>query len=112
MAEFFASGRAVDLILFLMGLEAIGLLVLWRMRADAAYRRVALLLILASGGCLLLAVRAALTGAPWAWVSLFLTASLVVHLVDLRLRWVADDRHRTRRLTARRRCDLRIRQAD
>ena len=86
MAEFFASGRAVDLILFLMGLEAIGLLVLWRMRGSGI-PPVALLLILASGGCLLLAVRAALTGAPWAWVSFFLTASLAVHLVDLRLRW-------------------------
>ncbi|HYN77331.1 MAG TPA: hypothetical protein VES73_06020 [Lamprocystis sp. (in: g-proteobacteria)] len=86
MAEFFASGRAVDLVLLLMGLEGIVLMMFWR-RRGCGIPPTALLLILASGGCLLLAVRAALTGAPWVWVSFFLLASLVVHLVDLRLRW-------------------------
>jgi hypothetical protein len=86
MAELFASGRAVDLILLLMVLEALGLTVLWRLCACGLPPR-ALLVILASGGCLLLAVRAAFTHALWVWVAPFLTASLAVHLIDLRLRW-------------------------
>ena len=32
MNEFFASGRSIDVVLLLIGLEAIVLMVLWRMR--------------------------------------------------------------------------------
>ena len=86
MAEFFASGRFIDLILLLMALEGLGLLLLWRVRA-CGIPPAALVLILASGACLLLAVRAALTDAGWVWVWLFVTVALVVHLADLRQRW-------------------------
>jgi hypothetical protein len=43
-------------------------------------------LALAPGALMLMAVRAALTGLPWYHVSLWLAASLPVHLADLRRR--------------------------
>jgi hypothetical protein len=38
---------------------------------------------LAPGACLLLALRAALTGSGWVWVAAFLTLSLPIHIADL-----------------------------
>ncbi len=42
---------------------------------------------LASGACLLLAMRAGLGGAWWGWVSLPLLGALLLHGMDLRRRW-------------------------
>jgi hypothetical protein len=86
MTEFFTSARAIDLVLLLIGLEAIGLMVLWRMRR-CPVPPLATLLILAPGSCLLVAARAALAGAAWGWVSFFLLVALAIHLIDLRQRW-------------------------
>jgi Zn-dependent protease with chaperone function len=86
MDEFFAGGRSIELVLLLIGLEAIVLMVLWRMRLCPLPPR-ATLLILAPGTCLLLAAHAALAGASWMWVSSLFLVALVVHLVDLRQRW-------------------------
>jgi hypothetical protein len=84
--EFFASGRSIDVVLLLIGLEAIVLMVLWRMRR-CPLPPLATLLILAPGTCLLLAARAALADANWDQVSLLFLAALAIHLVDLRQRW-------------------------
>lgn len=65
----------------LIGLEAIVLMVMWRMRR-CPLPPLATLLILAPGICLLLATRAAITGAAWGWVSFFFLIALVIHLVD------------------------------
>jgi hypothetical protein len=43
--------------------------------------------VLLAGAFLLLALRAALTGAAWSWVAVWLVAGLVAHLVDLVRRW-------------------------
>lgn len=86
MAELLASSCAFDLALLLLVLKTLGLTVPWRLRACDLPPR-ALLVTPAPGGCLLLAVRAALTDALRVWVALFLTASLAVHLIDLRSRW-------------------------
>ncbi|MBK1721185.1 hypothetical protein [Thiocystis violacea] len=86
MTEFLASGRSIDLVLLLIGLEAIVLMVLWRMRR-CPLPPLATLLILAPGTCLLLAARAAITGASWVSVSSLFLVALVIHLVDLRQRW-------------------------
>jgi len=43
-------------------------------------------LALLPGALLLIALRAALTGAGWAWVALFVTLSLPAHLADMRRR--------------------------
>jgi hypothetical protein len=81
-AGFFASGRAVDLILAVMAVE-IGVL-LWRRRpARTRGALIDLILAFAPGVCLLLALRAALTGAGWLWIALALAASFPFHLADL-----------------------------
>lgn len=80
MSGFFASGHAVDLVLCVLAVEIL-LLVRWA--------RVAPLRACASvlpGFFLLLALRAAVTGAAWTWLALWLTLSLPAHLADLALR--------------------------
>jgi hypothetical protein len=76
----FRSGRAIDLILLFMVLEFVVLC--WR-RRDQSRAPIDLLIALAPGGLLLLAVRAALTGASWMWIAGLLAASLPAHLADL-----------------------------
>ena len=80
MSALFASGHAIDLVLAVIVAEALYLI--------AARRRPAgtVMLALAPGALLLLAVRAALTGSAWWWVALAITAALPVHLADLRRR--------------------------
>lgn len=86
MAEWYASGRIVDLILALMALEGLFLMAYRRWRGRGVPPG-DLWLNLLSGGCMLLALRGALVGAWWGWIALGLTASLATHLVYLRYRW-------------------------
>ena len=86
MAEFFASGLIIDLILGLVVIEAAAL-ALWRQRFGTGPALGRLAANLASGGFLLLAVRAALVDASWQWVALALLGSLMAHLADLYGRW-------------------------
>ncbi len=86
MPEWLASGRVLDLIVAGMVLEGLGLFAYHA----ATGRRVApgrLLPNLISGAFLLLAMRAALGGAWWGWVSALLLAALLGHLYDLRRAW-------------------------
>jgi hypothetical protein len=87
MAEAFSSGRIIDIILALMAVEAVGLIILRRVlgRGPSALE---ILISLAAGLCLMLALRVALTGGAWQAIALALAASLVVHVTDLRLRWL------------------------
>jgi hypothetical protein len=82
MAELFASGRIIDLILGLVVVEVM-VLALWRRRFGTGPALGDLAANLASGGFLLLAVRAALVNAAWQWVALALLGSLLAHLADL-----------------------------
>ena len=82
----FATGHIIDAILLMVWLEA-ALIWHWRRRLGHGPTLVSLLPVLASGFLLLLAVRAALTGAPWPWVALPLTAALFTHILDLASRW-------------------------
>ncbi|HET7797283.1 hypothetical protein [Nevskia sp.] len=86
MEHFFASGRVVDLVLFVMLAEAVLLISLHQLKARGP-APVDLIVNLLSGFCLLLALRAALSGAGWHWIALALTGSLIGHLADLRRRW-------------------------
>jgi hypothetical protein len=86
VAEFFAGARAIELVLLLIALEAIGLIALWRFGRCPLQPR-ATLLILAPGSSLLLASHALLAGASWLWVSWLFLVALVLHLIDLRQRW-------------------------
>jgi hypothetical protein len=99
MAALFASGQIVWLLLGFMVLEA-GALTLYRWRTGNGIAAGALVINLMSGGSLLLALHAALTGQDWRLVGLWLGVSLVAHLADLRQRWVGNYRATTGNVTA------------
>lgn len=88
MEHLFESGRVVDLILLLMVLEGAGLLLL-RRRLGRGMPPGEILAFLAAGAALMLALRAALTGAGWGWVALALAGGGAAHLAYLVLRWRA-----------------------
>jgi hypothetical protein len=85
MAELFASGRVVDLILALVALEA-ALLALRRRLAQRGPSVMSLLPNLLSGAFLLIALRTALTHSWWGWIALCVLAALAAHLIDLNSR--------------------------
>lgn len=86
MADLFATGRIIDLIIALVVLEALALLGLRRL-ARRPSDVLALLPTLASGLLLLLALRAAIADLEWQLIGAPLALALVAHLVDLRVRW-------------------------
>lgn len=87
MASWIASGRVLDLIVIGMALEGAVLVALWR-ASRRGMRPGDLLPNLFSGMCLVLAMRLGLTGAWWGWVCLPLLGALLLHLTDLRGRWI------------------------
>ena len=86
VAELIASGRAIDGILALMLIESIALILIGR-KLSRAIPAVQVLVSIGAGAALLLALRAALLGFAWQWISLWLVAALVAHILDLRYRW-------------------------
>lgn len=86
MKELFASGRIVELILGLMLLEAV---VLWmyHRRSGIGIRPLDLVLNLAAGALLLLALRAALVDPDPLATAPYLAVALLAHLADLSRRW-------------------------
>lgn len=82
MTEFFTSGRAVDVVLAVLVLE--GLVLIWRGR-----RAINVFAALVPAVLMMIALRAALTGASWPWIAIPLAAAFPVHLLDLRLRRIA-----------------------
>ncbi|MBS0531927.1 MAG: hypothetical protein JSS22_21420 [Proteobacteria bacterium] len=86
MAELFASGRLIDLILVIVTIEATFLLIYWR----STGRGVSpgdLLPNLCAGAFLLLALRLSLGGAAWELSCGSLAFAGMAHLVDLNRRW-------------------------
>jgi hypothetical protein len=82
MRALYASGHIVDLILALVAVEFV--ILAWRRRSPRpASALIDIALTVAPGVCLLLALRAALTGAPWPLVAAWLAAALPVHIADL-----------------------------
>jgi hypothetical protein len=83
MRDLYASGHVIDAILLLVALEFAVLA--WRRRRAArpAAAIADIALALAPGACLLLALRAALTGAPWTLIAAWLAAALPFHIADL-----------------------------
>jgi hypothetical protein len=79
MSWLFDSGHAVDVVLTVIAIEFAWLVARGR---DA----VTVALTLVPGALMLLALRAAIAGLDWYWIALPLTASLPVHLADLRRR--------------------------
>lgn len=88
MEQLFASGRVVDVILFIMLAEYLTLrLYLARAEQSAALSSVALYLL--SGAFLLLALRISLTGGSWVWIACCLAVAGASHALDLRQRFAA-----------------------
>jgi hypothetical protein len=85
MAESLLDGRAIDWILGLVAVEAIGVIALGSFGRGPA--PLPLLANLLSGAFLLLALRGALSGGSLAPIYLCLSASLIAHLADLFGRW-------------------------
>lgn len=79
MEEFFASGRAVDVVLGVLAVEAIWLKIRGSLWADIVPALLPAVLMM-------LALRAALTGMAWPFISLPLALAFPVHLYDLRRR--------------------------
>ena len=86
MSALLAHGRVLDFIIAGMALEGLGLIAFFVARGRGVPPG-ALLPNLAAGACLLLAMRLALSGVWWGLVAACLLGALVMHLVDLRLRW-------------------------
>ena len=86
MSALFTSGHIIDAILALTLVEAIGLVVFHRTTGQGVAAG-DFLVNLASGCCLLLALRLALTGEPWVLIAAALLGSLAAHVGDLARRW-------------------------
>ena len=82
MQALFASGHAADIVLAVLGLEAVLL-------ARKGWRWAEILGLLGPAALMMLGLRAALTGAEWYWVSLPVALAFPLHLLDLRQRMVA-----------------------
>jgi hypothetical protein len=78
----FSQGHAVDLILVVIAAE-FAVLSLRRRRSGFRSSLIDRVLAFAPGVCLLLALRAALTGAGGLWIAAALAASFPFHLADL-----------------------------
>ena len=76
MEEFFSSGRAVDIVLAVLAVEA----VLLKTRGSGWTRIVAALL---PAVLMMIALRAALTGLEWPFISVPLALAFPVHIYDL-----------------------------
>lgn len=90
MADVFASGRIVDIVIAFMAVEAMALLLL-RHRLGFRVPAIDVALLLVPGFCLLMAMRAALSGSDWPVMAAWLLAALAAHLADLARRarhWV------------------------
>ena len=86
MGDFIASGRAIDVIIALMAVEAVVLYVHGR-RTGGGIAGPDVLINLVAGASLMLAVRAALIDAGPGWIAVCLLTSLVAHAADLARRW-------------------------
>ena len=86
MGSLFSTGGIVESIVALMLLEAIVLLVLRRV-TRRGLPPLEVLTSLSAGAALMLALRAALVGAGWPMIAVWLLVALVAHGGDVALRW-------------------------
>ena len=82
----FASGHVVDLVLAVLAAEFVWLVLGGNRALDVG-------LGLSAAVLMMLALRAALTGAAWPWIALPLVLSFPLHLADLKRRGMLR-RHR------------------
>jgi hypothetical protein len=79
MTELFSTGLIADIMLAFMALEAMLLVMIYR-KTGRGFTWRSVFWMLFPGACLVLALRAALTGAPWQWLALAVCVSLIAHL--------------------------------
>jgi hypothetical protein len=84
--ELFSSGRAADIIIAVLVIEALILFAIYR-RTGRGLKPVLIASNLASGLCLVLALKGALTDAHWTSISMWLLAGFAAHGADLAARW-------------------------
>ena len=85
MDEIIKSGFATDIVLIIMAVEAV--MITFFMRRNGLNSSVpGFLAALLAGACLILALRAALNGAGFGEIALFLALSLLAHLGELVLK--------------------------
>lgn len=89
MTNVFSSGRIVDAVVAVLVAEVLAVAVL-RGRGMRAPTLLSAVTAALPGIFLLLALRAALTGADWMWVALWLATSFPAHLADMWLRARAE----------------------
>lgn len=86
MTEFLSSGRVVDLVLLVVGLEVLGITLYWHLtRRGIAPAN--LLPNLLAGAALVLALRLALSDFSWPWYTACLAIAGIANVTDLRQRW-------------------------
>lgn len=86
MANLFATGRIVDLIVASMLVE-LGVLIAIRARTHRGIHPFELAVSLAAGMALLLALRSALVGFSWQHTAMWLGLALMAHVLYLKVRW-------------------------
>ncbi len=86
MADLFASGRIIDIVIGLVAFEALAFAI-WRASSGRGPHLLPFLSNLLSGAFLMIALRNALVGALWPWIAACLLAAFSAHIIDLRTRW-------------------------
>jgi hypothetical protein len=88
MDEFFTSGRAVDVVLAVLVVEAVWLKMRGNIWAD-------IIPALLPAVLMMIALRAALTGMAWPFISVPLALAFPVHIYDLKRRMMLKAASRT-----------------
>ncbi len=100
MKDIIMSGQIVDFILIVFGVELLVLGFAARGK-QAGLKLGRLISVIVPGLCIFLALRAALVGADWTVIALFLVLSGMAHAFDVWLRWTElsahDERARSKR---------------
>ena len=86
MSELFTSGLIADIMLVFMLIEGV-VLIGFHFKTGRGLGPAEVFWLLLPGICLVLAMRAALAKASWAWIALAVSISLFAHLGDLRQRF-------------------------
>jgi hypothetical protein len=82
MAQLFTGTTLVDIVLVFMALET-AILASRRLLTGQGIPVFDVFVLMLPGACLVLAMRAALAGAPWTILALCMAAALVTHVADL-----------------------------
>lgn len=85
MEQFITGGTITGVILAILVIEAV-IVSVYLLRTGRASGLPRFLSGLAAGGCLVLALREALTNGGWVMIAIFLTLSFLAHAIELALK--------------------------